>query len=203
MIFPVRAIATENVNLTNPVAIDGQALIDGEIYLLPSQTDKTTNLFYTYNLATNTLDFNQTMNSALILNYVGLVRALTGIVNANQLWQTTTIDPVIDAELGTCVTDINWNNIATQSVKTITENYTVQNTDNIIQVGASNLVITFPDATNSLIIGKKFTIKNLNFIGTTINPAVGQTISGLTTLPLSNAQFSFEIYADGANLQYS
>lgn len=203
MVFPVQAIAVKNINLTSPGLIDGQSLIDGGIYLLANQTDATQNLFYTYNLADTELQFNQTLNSCLQLNYIGLVRALTGAVNANQFWQTTTPNPSINAQLGTCTTEINWNNIAVQSVKTITENYTVQNTDNIIQVGANNLTITFPDATNGLILGKKFTVKNLNFTGTIINPAVGQTIADLTSFPLTNAQFSVDVYADGENLQLS
>ena len=83
------------------------------------------------------------------------------------------------------------------SVRKVTANYTMTSNDDVVIIGANNLVITVPDAT-AVEQGRVYRIKAGDFTGGSIATQSSQTIDG-TTPPTLNTLENLTIYSDGAN----
>ena len=83
------------------------------------------------------------------------------------------------------------------SVRKVTANYTMTSNDDVVIIGANNLVITVPDAT-AVEQGRVYRIKAGDFTGGSIATQSSQTIDG-TTPPTLNTLENLAIYSDGSN----
>ena len=87
------------------------------------------------------------------------------------------------------------------NVRTVSSNYTATSSDYVILVNAAGGDITISLPSASTVTGKLYSIVKIDATGNTvtIDPSGSETISGSTTIPLSDQWGGVKIISDGSN----